>query len=456
MFGPGESSIVVECASSGTCTLIHSILTSLILFVVLLTGFAYTTVLERRFLAFLQARIGPNRAGPYGLLQPVADGIKLIFKEDVTPAHAQKVVFWIAPIVKAVPALIVLAVVPFGPKIAVPWFDGKWYRLSQGLVDVNVGVLWLLGITSIGIYGIVLAGWSSNNKYAMLGGLRSSAQMVSYELSMGLAMVVPVMLAGSMSVGDIIEAQNETPILGWFVFRNPVAAAIMAVALLAEVNRAPFDMPEAEQELTAGYHSEYSGMKFAMFYLAEYIGMIAVSAVGAAMYFGGYHFFLVDKAPLLGPLVYGLKVVILLIVMIWVRGTLPRIRYDRLMAFGWKVMLPLSLVAVAWTAVAVVLEETYGSQAMVIMSLVAWVLFLVGAAYWLERVGRKPEPVMPRRVEVVSLSGDSGMGLLTMHAIDKMLGVPVALSRMVMGKSSSDSRETSPAETQRSEESRRD
>lgn len=434
MFGPGESSIVVECAGNSTCTVIHSILTSLILFVVLLTGFAYTTVLERRFLAFLQARIGPNRAGPYGLLQPVADGIKLIFKEDITPAHAEKVVFWVAPIVKTVPALIVLAVVPFGPKIAVPWFDGKWYRLSQGLVDVNVGVLWLMGITSIGIYGIVLAGWSSNNKYAMLGGLRSSAQMVSYELSMGLAMVVPVMLAGSMSIGDIIEAQNEPPILGWFVFRNPVAAAIMAVALLAEVNRAPFDMPEAEQELTAGYHSEYSGMKFAMFYLAEYIGMIAVSAIGAALYFGGYHFFLVDKAPLLGPVVYGLKVVVLLIVMIWVRGTLPRIRYDRLMAFGWKVMLPLALVAVAWTAVAVVLEETYGGQMTVIMAVVAWVLFLAGAAYWLERVGRKPETAAPQRVEVVSLSGDAGMGLLTMHAVDKMLGVPVALSRAVSGK----------------------
>lgn len=438
MFGPGESSIVVECAGNSTCTVIHSILTSLVLFVVLLTGFAYTTVLERRFLAFLQARIGPNRAGPYGLLQPVADGIKLIFKEDITPAHAQKVVFWIAPMIKTVPALIVLAVVPFGPKIAVPWFDGKWYRLSQGLVDVNVGVLWLMGITSVGIYGIVLAGWSSNNKYAMLGGLRSSAQMVSYELSMGLAMVVPVMLAGSMSIGDIIEAQNETPILGWFVFRNPVAAAIMAVALLAEVNRAPFDMPEAEQELTAGYHSEYSGMKFAMFYLAEYIGMIAVSAIGAALYFGGYHFFLVDEAPLLGPVVYGLKVVVLLIVMIWVRGTLPRIRYDRLMAFGWKVMLPLALVAVAWTAVAVVLEETYGGQVTVIMAVIAWVLFLAGAAYWLGRVGRKPELVGPQRVEVVSLSGDAGMGLLTMHAVDKMLGVPVALSRAVSGKAGSE------------------
>jgi hypothetical protein len=208
----------------------------------------------------------------------------------------------------------------------------------------------------------------------------------------------------------------------------------MAVALLAEVNRAPFDMPEAEQELTAGYHSEYSGMKFAMFYLAEYIGMIAVSAIGAALYFGGYHFFLVDKAPLLGPVVFGLKVVVLLIVMIWVRGTLPRIRYDRLMAFGWKVMLPLALIAVAWTAVAVVLEETYGSQVTVIMAVIAWVLFLAGAAYWLERVGRKPEQVGAKRVEVVSLSGDAGMGLLTMHAVDKMLGVPVALSRAVSSK----------------------
>ena len=429
MFGPSETSVVVECAGNGTCVVVHSILTSLILFVVLLTGFAYTTVLERRFLAFIQSRIGPNRAGPYGLLQPVADGIKLIFKEDVTPVHAQKVIFWIAPVIKVIPSLIVLAVVPFGPKIAVPWFDGKWYRLSQGLVDVNIGVLWLLGITSIGIYGIVLAGWSSNNKYAMLGGLRSSAQMISYELSMGLALVVPVMLAGSMSLGDIIEAQNDPPILGWFVFQNPMAAVVMAVALLAEVNRAPFDMPEAEQELTAGYHSEYSGMKFAMFYLAEYISMIAVSAIGAAMYFGGYHFVGIEKAPLLGPVVYGIKVVVLLLVMIWIRGTLPRIRYDRLMAFGWKVMLPLSLIAVAWTSVAVVLEEEVSESAVVIMAIAAWVIFIIASSIWLERVGRKPVPATAPRVEVVSLSGKSGAGLLTMHAVDKMLGVPFSLSR---------------------------
>ncbi len=406
MFGPGESSVVIECAGHGTCTLIHSILTSLILFMVLLTGFAYTTVLERRLLAFLQARIGPNRAGPKGLLQPVADGIKLIFKEDVTPSHALKVVFWLAPIIKLVPALLVVAVIPYGPKIAIPWFDGKWYRLSQGLVDVNVGVLWLLGITSVGIYGIVLAGWSSNNKYAMLGGLRSSAQMVSYELSMGLAMVVPVLLAGSMSVGDIIETQNDTPILGWFVFQNPLAALIMAVALLAEVNRAPFDMPEAEQELTAGYHSEYSGMKFAMFFLAEYVGMIAVSMIGAAMYFGGYHMVLVDDAPLLGPLVFVFKVIMLLVMMIWVRGTLPRIRYDRLMTFGWKVMLPFSLVAVVWSAVTVLLEEELSSTGFVVLIAAGWIAFLLGVFVWFGRAGRKSEPAAKgQRVEVVSMSG---------------------------------------------------
>jgi NADH-quinone oxidoreductase subunit H len=438
MFGPGESSVVVECASNGTCAAIHAIVTSLVLFGVLLTGFAYTTVLERRFLAFLQARIGPNRAGPYGLLQPIADGIKLIFKEDITPESSLKVIFWLAPIIKLVPALLVVAVVPFGPPIAVPWFDGKWYRMSQGLVDVNVGVLWLLGITSVGIYGIVLAGWSSNNKYAMLGGLRSTAQMISYELSMGLAMVVPVLLAGSMSVGDIIESQNDTPILGWFVFHNPLAAFIMAVALLAEVNRAPFDMPEAEQELTAGYHSEYSGMKFAMFFLAEYVSMITVSMIGAAMYFGGYHFFLVDQAPLLGPAVYGIKVIVLLLVMIWVRGTLPRIRYDRLMAFGWKVMLPLSLVAVAWSSVTVVLEEELDTTAFVILLAIGWAVFLVGISMWASRAGRKLDAVEMRRVEVVSLSGGSGVGAVALRALDRVIGAPFALVGAARGRRSKD------------------
>ncbi len=407
MFGPDETSVVIECASNGTCAVVHSILTSLILFLVLLTGFAYTTVLERRFLAFLQSRIGPNRAGPKGLLQPVADGIKLIFKEDVTPESAQKLVFWLAPVIKLVPSMLVVAVIPFGPPISVPWFDGKWYHMAQGLADVNVGVLWVLGITSVGIYGIVLAGWSSNNKYAMLGGLRSSAQMISYELSMGLAVVVPVLLTGSMSIGDIINAQNDPPIIGWFVFENPLAAFILMVALLAEVNRAPFDMPEAEQELTAGYHAEYSGMKFAIFFLAEYVSMIAVSMIGAAMYFGGYHFLYVDDLPLLGPLVFAIKVILLLLVMIWVRGTLPRIRYDRLMTFGWKVMLPLALVAVAWSAVTVILSEELSDTVYAVIIVASWLVLVAGAALWFTRVGRKRDatPAQTRRVETVSLSG---------------------------------------------------
>jgi NADH-quinone oxidoreductase subunit H len=435
MFGPGESSVVVECASNGTCAVIHAIVTSLILFFLLLTGFAYTTVLERRFLAFIQSRLGPNRAGPQGLLQPVADGIKLIFKEDVTPESAQKVVFWIAPVIKLVPSLLVVAVIPFGPPISVPWFNGKWYHMSQGLADVNVGVLWVLGITSVGIYGIVLAGWSSNNKYAMLGGLRSSAQMVSYELSMGLSVVVPVLLAGSMSIGDIIDAQNKTPILGWFVFQNPLAAMILVVALLAEVNRSPFDMPEAEQELTAGYHAEYSGMKFAMFFLAEYVSMIAVSMIGAAMYFGGYHLFFVDKAPLLGPLVYSIKVVLLLMIMIWVRGTLPRIRYDRLMAFGWKVMLPLALVAVAWSSVTVILSEELNSGTYIIVIAASWVIFLAGMAIWFTRVGRKPVPAMAvQPIEVVSLSGGQGTGTLAFRALDRLIGLPISLVNAITGR----------------------
>ena len=425
MFGPSETSTVIECAGHGTCSVIHAILTSIILFVALLTGFAYTTLLERRVLARLQSRVGPNRAGPLGLLQPVADGIKLIFKEDVTPAAADRLVFWLAPVIKVVPSILVVAVIPLGPQIAIPWFDGNWYRLPQGLVDVNVGVLWLLGVTSIGVYGIVLAGWSSNNKYSMLGGLRSTAQVISYELSMGLAMVVPVLLAESMSVGDIIEAQNSTPVLGWYVFQNPLAAFIMAVALLAEVNRAPFDLPEAEQELTAGYHTEYSGMKFALFFMAEYIGMVAVSMIGAALYFGGYHFFFVDDLPLLGPVVYLLKVIVLLVIMIWVRGTLPRIRYDRLMSLGWKVMLPLALVAVAWSAILVVLEPEISTLGYVLIMAAGWVMALGGTFFWMGRAGHKPEPAGLRHVEVVSLSPNRGTAAL--RAVDRALSAPMGL-----------------------------
>ncbi len=321
---------------------------SVIIIVALLAGFAYTTVLERRFIARLQSRIGPNRAGPFGLLQPAADGIKLFFKEDIVPAQADKALFTLAPAITAIPALIVLAVVPIGEQVNL-----FGHVTSLGLADVNVGVLYILAVTSIAVYGIVLAGWASANKYAMLGGLRATAQMISYELALGLSILAPVIVAGSMSLGDIIDAQKGL----WFVFIQPVAALIFYIAVLAETNRSPFDLPEAEQELVAGYHSEYSGMKFAGFFMAEYMKMIAVSAIFAALFLGGYRFFGLEYllGGWLGPMILFGKVLGSLMFMIWLRATLPRFRYDQLMAFGWKVLLPVSLANAAVTAVLVVL-----------------------------------------------------------------------------------------------------
>jgi NADH-quinone oxidoreductase subunit H len=327
--------------------IIEWVIKSLILIVALLTGFMYLTYYERKALARIQVRIGPNRAGRWGLLQPMADGIKLIFKEELIPERAHKLIFVLAPIITVVPALVILAVVPWGGTMTA---FGR--EVSLSLADLNVGILYLLAIASIAVYGIVLAGWSSNNKYAMLGGMRSSAQMISYELALGLALIGPIMLAGSMSLQDIVNAQAE---IGWFVIYQPLGAIIFWVAALAEVNRAPFDMPEAEQELTAGYHTEYSGMKFALFFMAEYIKMIAVSAIAATLFFGGYRGPFIDTLPWLGPIYLFVKVFILLFGMIWVRATIPRIRYDRLMAFGWKVLLPLALINVFVTAVVIVL-----------------------------------------------------------------------------------------------------
>jgi len=319
---------------------------SILLLVVLLTGFAYLTFYERKTLARIQVRIGPNRAGPRGWLQPVADGVKLIFKEELIPAQAYRTVFILAPVITVIPAFVILAVLPWGTSITV---FGR--EVSLYLTDINVGVLYIVSIASISVYGIVLAGWSSNNKYAMLGGLRSSAQMISYELALGLSFVGPILLAGSMSLLDIVEAQKRV----WFFVYQPIGAVIFFISVLAEVNRAPFDMPEAEQELTAGYHTEYSGLKFALFFMAEYIKMIAVSAIAAALFFGGFRGPFVDQLPILGPVYLFIKIMILLFIMIWVRATLPRIRYDRLMAFGWKVMLPAALVNVFVTAVVLVL-----------------------------------------------------------------------------------------------------
>ncbi|MCD6400803.1 MAG: NADH-quinone oxidoreductase subunit NuoH [Anaerolineales bacterium] len=326
--------------------IIEWVIKAIILLLFGVTGFAYLTLYERRALARIQTRIGPNRAGPFGILQPVADGVKLIFKEEFIPATADKKLFVIAPIITVLPALVMWAVIPWGTSITLFGRNIKLY-----LADVNVAVLYLTAVTSIAVYGIVLAGWSSNNKYALLGGLRASAQMISYELTLGLSLVGPMLIAGSMSLVDIVEAQKNV----WFLIYQPLGALLYMIAGLAEINRAPFDMPEAEQELTAGYHVEYSGMKFALFFMAEYIKMIAISAIAATLFFGGYRGPFVDIYPILGPIYLFIKIVILLFGIIWVRATLPRFRYDRLMAFGWKIMLPLALFNVLVTAIILVI-----------------------------------------------------------------------------------------------------
>ncbi|MFC2063978.1 NADH-quinone oxidoreductase subunit NuoH [Chloroflexota bacterium] len=337
--------------------IIEWIIKGFVLTLILLGGFAYLTLYERRALARIQSRIGPNRAGPFGILQPIADAIKLIFKEELTPAKADKLLFLLAPVITVVPAVVITAVIPWGRDS----FTLFGRTITPYIADINVGVLYIMSIASIAVYGIVLAGWSSNNKYAMMGGLRSTAQMISYELALGLSFVTAILLANSMRMLDIVEAQKNL----WFVIIQPIGTAIFLIATLAEVNRAPFDMPEAEQELTAGYHTEYSGMKFALLFMAEYTKMISISAIGATLFFGGYRefwflsntIFSIDQTPWLGPIYMFIKLIILLFGMIWVRATYPRIRYDRLMAFGWKIMLPLSLALVFITAVGIMMAE---------------------------------------------------------------------------------------------------
>ncbi len=320
---------------------------SLILILVLLTGFAYLTYYERRALARIQSRVGPNRAGPLGLMQPIADAVKLIFKEEVIPAQAYKVVFILAPILTVVPSILIAATVPWGDKVMI-----AGHEVQLSVSDINVGVLYIMSVASIAVYGVVLAGWSSNNKYAMMGGLRSTAQMISYELALGLSFVTAILLADSMQMTKIVEAQQGV----WFVFLQPVGTIIFMLATLAELNRGPFDMPEAEQELSTGYNVEYSGMKFALFMMAEYTKMVSISAITATIFFGGYRGPGVDSHPWLGPVYMFVKIFFLLFGMIWVRASWPRIRYDRLMALGWKILLPLSLALVFITALGILLN----------------------------------------------------------------------------------------------------
>ncbi|GAB1421862.1 hypothetical protein MASR2M15_20560 [Anaerolineales bacterium] len=424
-----DPSTIVVCSENSTCSVVWPVVFTLILIFVVLTGFAYTTLFERRIIAFLQQRVGPNRIGPGGFLQPLADGIKLIFKEDITPSEVIKPIYYLAPVLKAVPIILLFAVLPFGPKILIPWFDGLWYSVPLYIADLNVSILWVIAISSLATYGIVLAGWSSNNKYSMLGSLRSSAQLISYELSMGLALAVPVIIAGSMSLIDIVEAQKT--IFDWFILENPIAAGILFVAIFAETSRAPFDLPEAEQELTQGYTTEYSGMKFALFMMAEYMGMIAMSILFASTYLGGYHLFGVSANPLLGPVYMFIKILLFLFLFIWVRATLPRIRYDRLMSFGWKFLLPLSLVAVAWTAVATVIGTGLPNTPLYAVISGLFFVVVVAAGYLILRSESETVEVEGESIDISKdpiVTGErTGLGWILVQAVGALFAVIFAI-----------------------------
>jgi NADH-quinone oxidoreductase subunit H len=335
--------------------IIVSVIKSAITLFVLLTAVAYTVWLERKVVGHMQNRWGPTRVGPFGLLQPAADGIKFLFKEDLTPPHVYKPLYIAAPLIAVIFALTSIAVIPIGNSITI-----AGYSIPLQITDVNIGLLLVLGVTSMGVYGVALAGWSSNNKYSLLGGLRASAQMVSYEVSLGLSLVGVLIMAGSFSLRDIVNAQSGHFwgfIPRWNIFQGQfIGFFVYLMAAYAETNRIPFDLPEAETELVAGYHTEYSAMKFAMFFMAEYANMITVACLATLLFFGGWH------GPLFGPPIlqallplfwFAAKVFVFLFIYIWVRGTLPRFRYDQLMAFGWKFLLPLALVNLVATAIAV-------------------------------------------------------------------------------------------------------
>ena len=326
-----------------TPLLIAQIVLTLVVFVALLSSAAAMVYVERKVAAHLQQRIGPSLVGPLGLLQPLADVIKLMFKEELRPKASDAILFSLAPIISATAAFAAFAVVPFGGETTI--FGLLDEPIGLHVADVNVAILIVFAIASMGVYGIVLAGWSSNSKYSLLGGLRSSAQMISYELSYGLSLAGVLLIANSLSLVDIVNQQSGAWlgfIPRWFLFLQPVGFLIFMTAGVAETNRAPFDFPEAEQELVAGYHTEYSSMRFALFFLAEYVNMVTVSAVATDLFLGGWHMpFLPDS---LGFLWFLLKVGAILFFYVWMRWTLPRYRYDQLMSFGWKVLLPVSVV----------------------------------------------------------------------------------------------------------------
>ena len=324
-------------------TIVVPVFKILVLLNAVLVAVTFMTLLERKVIAWAQSRLGPMRVGPYGVLQAIADPIKLILKEDITPARADRMLFTLAPILSLVPALVVFSVVPFGG-------DELFY-----ITDINVGLLFVISVTSIGVYGIILAGWASNSKYPLLASLRASAQLISYEIAVTMTLVSVILTAGTLSMVGIVEAQQDSGL--WFAFVQPVAFALVFIGGLAETNRAPFDLPEAEQELTGGFHTEYSGMRFALFFLAEYANMIVISAVVAILFWGGWlrPFPNVEALAFLDLIpgwiwLFG-KMFVFLYIFIWIRATLPRYRYDQLMRLGWKVLIPIAIANIVVTGV---------------------------------------------------------------------------------------------------------
>jgi NADH-quinone oxidoreductase subunit H len=318
-------------------------------FFVVMTMVAYTVLAERRVLGFIQGRLGPNRVGPGGLLQPLADLIKFIFKEDIVPDKSTRFVYFLAPLIATIAAIMTIVVYPFGPEVHIPFIDTN---VQLVVARFDVALLYVLGVTSVGVYGIALAGWSSNNKYSLMGGLRSSAQMISYELALGLALIGVILQSGTLDLYSIVEQQaGHLGITGWnLIWAQPLGFLIYLTAAIAETNRVPFDLPEAETELVAGFHTEYSAMKFALFFLAEYVNMFTVSMLATTLFLGGWAGPFVHQVPWLGIFYFFGKVVLFLFFYIWLRGTLPRFRFDQLMSFGWKYLVPFAIFNIVLTA----------------------------------------------------------------------------------------------------------
>ena len=329
---------------------IHSIVLLIAITVAFLTIMllvAATVLAERRVLAFIQGRLGPNRVGYGGLLQPFADFIKTMMKEDLVPDQSTRFVFLLAPMIAVITAIMAIIVYPFGPTITIPFLGWSFpLRIAQ----FDVALLYVLGVTSVGVYGIALAGWSSNNKYSLMGGLRSSAQMISYELALGLSLIGVILLSGTLDIYRIVEQQSGWYGMHWNIIYQPFGFILYLIAAIAETNRVPFDLPEAETELVAGFHTEYSSIKFLLFFNAEYINMITVSMLATTLFLGGWNGPGVAQLPVLGVVYFFAKIVFFLFVYIWLRGTLPRFRFDQLMDFGWKFLLPAAILNIVLTA----------------------------------------------------------------------------------------------------------